>query len=142
MTDFIQEVDAEAQKAIAFVKAGLTYLETEGQTVMAWVEKEVPGSAGAIATFLQGAESDAAELAKIAASGLSAEIATGGDSMQTFILNLIQSTGMAKNASGSLSGIDVSAVSLIKTILDGLVSTGLAKVLAGLAAGGAAAAAA
>lgn len=131
--DLITAIESDAKIALADVKAGLTFLDTEAKTIIAWVEKEVPGSAGAIAVFLKGAEADAAELAKLAASGLSSQIGSGGDAMQTFILNLIQSTGLAKNAQGQLQSIDVSGVSLIQTILNGLVSTGLAQVLAKLA---------
>lgn len=131
--NFIDTVEADAQAALAEVKNGLTYLKTEGETIIAWVEKEVPGSAGAIATFLQGAEADAAQLAQIAAGGLSAEIGSGGDAMQTFILNFIQSSGLAKNAQGGLQSIDVSGVTLVETVLKGLVSTGLASILAKIA---------
>lgn len=131
--NFIQTVEADASKALAEVKAGLTYLEAEGKTIVAWVEKEVPGSAGAIAAFLTGAEADAAELARIAANGLSGQIAAGGDSMQTFLLNLIQASGLATNAQGSLKAIDVSAVALVQSIGQKLVSTGLASLLAKMA---------
>jgi hypothetical protein len=131
--DFIQTVEADAQKALAWVKTEVVYLQTEASTIMAWVEKEVPGSAGAIATFLQGAETDAASLAQIAANGLSTQISAGGDSMQTFLLNLIESSGFAKNAQSELSSIDASGVALIEKIAKGLVSTGLAQLLAKLA---------
>jgi len=131
--DFIAEVEADAAKALAEVKAGLTFLEKEGATIIAWIEKEVPGSAGAIATFLQDAEADAADLAKIAANGLSAEISSGSDAMQTFLLNLIQASGFSANAQSGMKAIDASAVALILTIGKGLVSTGLAAILAKLA---------
>ena len=131
--DFLQTVETDAEDALTAVKNGLTYLKTEGEAIIAWVEKEVPASAGAIATFLQGAETDAAELAKIAASGLSTEITAGSDAMETFLLNLIQSTGLAANAQAGLKSIDASGVSLIQTIGQGLVSTGLASILAKLA---------
>lgn len=131
--NFIQTVEADAQIALADVKAGLTYLKTEGETIIAWVEKEVPGSAGAIATFLQGAEADAANLAKIAAHGLSGQIGAGGDAMETFLLNLIQASGFATNAQAGLKAIDASAVALIESIGKGLVSTALASLLAKLA---------
>jgi hypothetical protein len=133
--NFIQTVEADGAKALADVKAGLTFLEKEGATVIAWVEKEVPGAAGALAVFLQNAEADAAELAKIAANGLSTQITAGGDSMQTFLLNLIESSGFSTNAQAGLKAIDASAVALIETVAKGLVSTSLASLLAKLAPG-------
>lgn len=131
--NFVQTVEADAQAAIAAVKAGLTHLEDEGKAVLAWVEKECPSAAGAIAAFMKEADADAAELAKIAANGLSAEIAAGSDAMQTWLLNLIQATHIGTNAQGALKAIDVSAGALVKTIGQNLVSTGLAQILAKLA---------
>ncbi len=131
--DFIQTVEADAAKALAEVKAGLTYLEHEGATIIAWVEKDAPSAAGAIATFLQGAEASAASLATLAANGLSNEISAGGDAMQTFLLNLIQASGFAANAQAGLKTIDASAVALIESIGKNLVSTSLAALLAKIA---------
>ncbi|HEY5072051.1 MAG TPA: hypothetical protein VII63_08470 [Caulobacteraceae bacterium] len=131
--NFIATIEADGAAALAEVKAGLTYLEAEGKAVIAWVEKEVPGSAGAIAAFLTSAEADAASLARIAASGLSGQIAAGGDAMQTFLLNLVSSTGFGVNVQSGLKSIDAGAISLLESIGKGLVSTGLAALLAKLA---------
>ncbi len=131
--NFIQTVEADAQIALNFCKTELVHLRDEGQKVLAWVEKEVPDSAGGIAVFMQGAEGSAATLAKYAANGLSKQIANGGDSMETFLLNLIQDTHLADNAEGALKAIDVSGVALVESIATSLVKTGLASLLAKLA---------
>jgi hypothetical protein len=133
MTNFLQTVEADAAKAVALVKSGLTFLDHEAQTLIAWVEKDVPGSTGAIASFLQAAEADAADLAKYAANGLGSQISNGLDDMQTLILNAIQSSGLATNAKGAVKALDVSAVALFHAIGPKLFSVGLAQVLAKLA---------
>lgn len=133
MTDFLKSVETEAETIYAEVKSGLTYLEHEGQTVLAWIEREVPSAAPAIAAFLKGAEADAAELATYAANGLQSEIAAVLDGTQTQLLNLIQSTHLATNAQGALKAIDVSGVALVNSIAQKAVSVGLAQLLAKLA---------
>ncbi len=127
----VQTIDADAAKALAEVKAGLTYLDDEAKKVVAWVEKEVPGSAGAIAVFMTDAEAEAAKLAAHAAGGLSGYITAGATDIETFLGDLLNATHI--DASGGLKAIDVSAVSLVESIAQGLVKTGLASILAKLA---------
>lgn len=129
----IQTVEADGAKALAEVKAGLTYIDDEAKGVIAWVEKEVPGSAGAIAVFLQGADTEAANLAKAAANGLSTQIAAGGADVETFLMNFINASGFSANAQSGLKALDASAVAFLEGIGKSLITTGLASILAKLA---------
>jgi len=133
--NFIDELKADGEKALAFVKGGLTFIEHEGAVVIAWVEKEVPDAAPAIAQFLVRAEDAAAGLAKTAANGMEKQVSAGMDDMQTFLLNLIQSSGLSKNTQAGLASIDASAVALIEGIGIKLVQTALAALLAKMAGG-------
>lgn len=130
----IANLQADEQKAIAFCKTELVHLKDEGAIILAWVEKEVPGSAGAVAVFLQLAEAEAADLAKHAGNGLSTQISAGGDEMQTLLMNFINASGFDVNVKGGLKALDASAVALLVSIFRGLVSTGLASILAKLGA--------
>jgi hypothetical protein len=136
--DFLQTVEADAQALIAKVKADLTFLKTEGEKVIAWVDKTIPGAQVAMAGFVQDAENDAAALTKLAGSGLNDAIAAGSQDMETFIANLIQSSGLVKLQNGqavttTLDALDVSGVGTLKTIGQSLVSTAIATVLGKLA---------
>lgn len=133
VADFLGRVEAEGAKILAEVQGGFTYLEHEGQTVLAWVEKEVPGAQTAIAAFLQEAEADAADLAKHAAAGLSDQIAAALDETQTQLANMIQATHLASAQQGTLKAIDVAGIALLKTIGQKAVSVALAQLLAKLA---------
>lgn len=131
--NFLQTVAADGQIALDKVKSGLVFLEHEGHVVLAWVEKEAPSAAPAIAAFLLEAEDAAATLAKHGASGLQSEIGAGLDTMQTTLLNLIQSTHLATNSQGMLKTLDVSAVALLNVIGKSLVTTALAAILSKVA---------
>lgn len=133
MTDFITRVEQDAAAALAEVKSGLTFLETEGQAVLAWVEKEVPGASGAIALFMQEAETATADLARVAANGMSKEVSALVDELGTTLLNFISATHLNDTAKTGLKSIDVSAVALVKTVGQNAIASALAKVLGSLA---------
>jgi hypothetical protein len=91
-----------------------------------------------MASFIQGAEADAATLTQLAGTGLNDAIAAGSADMETFIANLIQASGLVKvqngqTATSALDALDVAGVSTLKTIGQSLVSTAIATVLGKLA---------
>lgn len=131
--NFIQEIELKGEQAIAEVKAGLTYLGKEAKIGVAWVEKEVPGSAGAIAVFFQGAEAEAANLAQKVEHGLGDQITAGGAEMETFMANLINGMGLSTNTKTGMKAIDASGIALAESIGKSLVSTALASIIAKLA---------
>lgn len=136
--DFIQTVERDAQAVIAAVKAELTFLKHEGEAVIAWVDRNVPGAQVAMAAFVKAAEADAATLTGLAGAGLNDAIAAGAADMETFIANLIQSSGLVKlehgqTAANVLDALDVAGVGTLKTIGQSLVSTAIATVLGKLA---------
>jgi hypothetical protein len=131
--DFLQQIEADGEAAVAKVKAGLTFLDKEAKIGVAWVEKEVPGSAGAIAAFFTAADTEAASLAAKAANGLGDEIKAGGDDMETFMANLIQALGLGTDETGKLKALDASGIALVESIGKSLVSTSLASIIAKLA---------
>jgi hypothetical protein len=144
--NFVQTAEADAEAILAKVKADLTFLKTEGEKAIAWVDKTVPGAQVAMAGFVKVAEADAATLTQLAGTGLNDAIAAGSADMQTFIANLIQSSGLVKvengqAATGALDALDVAGVGTLKTIGQSLVSTAIATVLAKLAPAAVAAAA-
>lgn len=131
--DIIKTIEADAAAAVHWVETEVVWLEDEAKTVMAWINKEAPGLAGALAALIKQGEQAAADLATYGANGLSTEIANGVDGMETFLLNLIQSSGLATNLKGELSGLNVSGAAFIQSAAQKMVSVGLVKVLSGLA---------
>lgn len=136
--NFVQTVEADAQAVINEVKAGLTFLKTEGEAAIAWVDATVPGAQVAMAAFVRAAEADAASLVQIGGTGLSNAIAAGSADMETFIANLIQASGLVKvqngqTATAELDALDVAGVDTLKAIGQSLVSTAIATVLGKLA---------
>lgn len=130
--NLFETIEADAKIAIDEVKKGLTFLEHEGEVILTWVEKEVPGAAGAIAVFLKEAEASASSLSKIGGNGLQSEIKNGLDDMETWLLNFINNSGLSKNTKAGLAAIDVSAVTLVQTIGKSAVDAALAGLLAKL----------
>lgn len=136
--DFIQTVEADALAVINDVKAGLTFLKTEGAAAIAWVDRSVPGAQVAMANFVKEAEADALTLTTIGGQGLNNAIAAGSQDMETFIANLIQSSGLVKVQNGqtateALDALDVAGVATLKSIGQSLVTTAIATVLGKLA---------
>jgi hypothetical protein len=136
--NIVQTLAADAATVIKDVQAGLTFLKTEGEKAIAWVDNTVPGAQVAMASFIQGAEADAATLTQLAGTGLNDAIAAGSADMETFIANLIQASGLVKvqngqTATSALDALDVAGVSTLKTIGQSLVSTAIATVLGKLA---------
>ena len=120
------------------VKAGLSFLKTEGDKVIAWVDKNVPGAQVAMAAFVKEAEADAATLVQLGGQGLNNAIAAAAPEMQTLIANLISATGLVKIENGqtavqALNALDVAGVGTVKSILQSLVTTGVTTVLSKLA---------
>lgn len=140
MTDIIQQAEAAETKvaqtistAWADIKAGVKYLETEGEKVINWVDTNVPGAQQAIQAFVIEADQDAAALAKAAANGLETAITAGGQDVETFIANLLQATNLTGAANGAAGKLSTASVGLLQTLLGQMVNVGLAKVLAAFA---------
>lgn len=136
--NIVQTVEADATTVVNDVKAGLTFLKTEGQAAINWVDSNVPGAQVAMAQFVQGAEADASTLTTLAGQGLNDAIAAGSQDMETFVANLIQATGLVKTTAGStaattLDQLDVAGVNTLKTIGQALVSTAITTILGKLA---------
>lgn len=132
--DFLQTVEADGAAALAWCKTELTYLETEGAAVINWIEAKVPGSANAIGTFIKTAEEAAAEIAKVAANGLSTEVTALTSDMEAVLQRFLQSSGMSANLQNELNSVGISAVQLANTVGQSAVSVALANILAKLAA--------
>jgi hypothetical protein len=136
--NFVQTVESVAETAINDVKSGLNFLKTEGEAVIAWVDKADPGAQVAMAAFIKVAEAEAATLTTLAGTGLNNAIAAGAADMETLVGNLIQATGLVntqggQTAAAALSAIDVAGADTLKVILQGLASVAIATVLGKLA---------
>jgi hypothetical protein len=136
--NLVQTVEADAAVVVNDVKAGLTWLKTEGQVAIAWVDKSIPGAQVAMANFVKEADADAATLTQFAGTGLNDAIAAGSQDMETFIANLIQASGLVKVENGAtatqaLDALDVTGVTTLKTVGQALVSTAITQILAKLA---------
>jgi len=132
----VQTVEADAKAVVAEVTAALTYLKTEGEAAIAWVDSHVPGAQTAMAAFVKEAEGDAAVLARLAEQGLNDAIAAGAQDMETLLLNMIQASGLGRGgASGAaLQALDVAGVNTLKAIGQGLVTTVITTIVGRLGA--------
>lgn len=131
---FIDTVIADGEAALKWCETELNYLEAEGKAIIAYIEAHVPGSSTAIAQFMQAAEGDAAELAKVAANGMSNELNILLNSTQAAMETFLASTKLNAGLTAPVSAAGVSAVALAKAVGQSAISVTLTNILAALAA--------
>lgn len=129
---FIDTLKEDVAKFVAEARAVWTVLKADGEKIIAWVDKEVPGAQQAIAALVTEGEKDLGILAAVSAKGFSDSIAAHTATLETAFANLIGAAGIDLTAKQALSAADVATLGTIKQIGQSAVSVALTNVLAKL----------